>query len=55
MYLDEVRKGITTIQMSTFAEMLNETATNIIGDWTPMTESEKNIIVANLQKHRYSL
>jgi prominin 1 len=36
-----------------FAEMLNDTATDIISDWDPMTETEKNDVVAKLQKHSY--
>lgn len=53
VYIEEVRKGITTIQLTDFANILNDTANDIIASPMPLTPEEKDDIVSKLQKYSY--
>lgn len=54
-YLREVNKGLTSIDLESFAGMLNETSVDIENNPSPMTNIEKVSTVAKLQKHSYDV
>ncbi|CAG5094159.1 Oidioi.mRNA.OKI2018_I69.XSR.g13301.t2.cds [Oikopleura dioica] len=54
-YLKEVNKGLTSIDLESFAGMLNETSVDIENNPSPMTNIEKATTVAKLQKHSYDV